>query len=87
VTNLQKFASDLFFRPSNPEPVGLDTWIWASKNKFVELRNFVLTRCEKDIYKALGEQRGIDKLVKQGVPMQDLKPILQKAARNYAWSL
>ena len=80
VTDLENFANQLYFRPTSPEKVTVRTWMWAAKHGFDDLRIFAYRFCEKEIWKALGNG-GIDKMEKEGVPRDILKPILERAIK------
>jgi hypothetical protein len=47
----------------------------------MDLRKFAFSRCKKEIYQAMGEAGGIDKLEREGVPSAVLKQALERAAR------
>jgi hypothetical protein len=79
-TESENYAGQLYFHPTCPERVTVRTWIWAAKHGFDDIRKFAYTRCEKDIYKALGTS-GIDKMEQEGVPRDILKTVLERAAR------
>lgn len=56
------------------------TWIWAAKNGFEELRTLAEEVCEDEIYKKLEKRGELKRCYEKGVPVHVLDGLMSKAA-------